>query len=223
MPKAGPDKQLCGAQRPNQPQGVLCTQRAGWGTDHPGVGRCKRHGGSTQTHEKSAVIVQLRQAADALGVPIEIDPGEALIRAVWEAEGNLAFYRAQVQQLSPDDLPEDLDGGGPGTGLFQPKMGMTPGPQGEAFVVKYEPHPLVELYHEAERWRATVAASALKAGVEERRVRMAEADASKVLGAQVAALVAMGLSERLEEFRLAFVESLRLNDQPAHLGTAGAG
>lgn len=27
--------------------GTLCQQRAGWGTDHPGEGRCKLHGGSS--------------------------------------------------------------------------------------------------------------------------------------------------------------------------------
>jgi hypothetical protein len=33
----------CGGQTT---AGGTCTQRAGWGTDHPGTGRCKLHGGS---------------------------------------------------------------------------------------------------------------------------------------------------------------------------------
>lgn len=223
MPVPGPDKALCGAQLPNKPQGRTCRQVAGARTNHLGVGRCWRHGGATRSHEKSAQIIQIRQAADSLGVPIEIDPGEALIRAVWEAEGNLAFYRAQVEQLSYGEEPDDAPEGGPARGILQPKMSRSSGPDAETYVVEYEPHPLVVLYHEAERWRAQVASIALKAGVEERRVRLAEADAVKVFGAQVATLVAMGLGDRLEEFRVKFVESLSAGEQPAHLGSAGTG
>lgn len=31
-----------------------CGQPAGWGTDHPGVGRCKYHGGCTPSHSAHA-------------------------------------------------------------------------------------------------------------------------------------------------------------------------
>jgi len=39
---------ICGAKRHQQPG--VCRQPAGWGTDHPGVGKCKLHGGSTRNH-----------------------------------------------------------------------------------------------------------------------------------------------------------------------------
>lgn len=143
----------------------------------------------------------LRQTADRLGLPIEIDPAIALINAVWEAEGNLAFYRAQVQQLQSLTDTEFGPGG----------------------ASKEVANVLVVLYHEAERWRARVAADALKAGVEERRVRMAEADAARILGAQVAALIAIGVGDRLEEFRVAFVDALRADDQPLSLSSTGTG
>jgi hypothetical protein len=35
----------CGARRRGQGKGKLCRRPAGWGTDHPGAGRCKLHGG----------------------------------------------------------------------------------------------------------------------------------------------------------------------------------
>lgn len=44
MPRANPDKTRCGAETRT---GGTCQQVAGMGTDHPGVGRCKYHGGCT--------------------------------------------------------------------------------------------------------------------------------------------------------------------------------
>lgn len=46
------DVPRCGAKK-RQGEGS-CTQVAGWGTDHPGTGRCKLHGGSTRTQTVSA-------------------------------------------------------------------------------------------------------------------------------------------------------------------------
>src|SRR6185437_14432077 len=135
----------------------------------------------------------IRRECDRLGIPIEVDPGEALLRAVWEAEGNLAFYREQVQLLTYGLEPDDPDGDrldGPGRGLLQPKMGMSPGRDGQVYVQEYQTHPLVVLYHEAEKWRATVAASALKAGVEERRLQLDQARAAEVFRCVAEALKA---------------------------------
>ncbi len=39
-------RSTCGAHVKSRPGG-RCEQRAGWGTDHVGVGRCKLHGGAT--------------------------------------------------------------------------------------------------------------------------------------------------------------------------------
>ena len=73
------------------------------------------------------------------------------------------------------------------------------------------------LYHEAERWRATVAASALKAGVEERRVRMAELHARELFSAVGKALLAAGLNEeQAERFRHELAAELR-RTEPASL------
>lgn len=38
-------KNICGARR--KKDGNPCTRPAGWGTYHPGIGKCKLHGGST--------------------------------------------------------------------------------------------------------------------------------------------------------------------------------
>lgn len=222
----GPPK--CGGRTRD---GSPCENTAGYKTDHPGIGRCAFHGGATPTHRRAAELEIARRECDRLGIPIQLDPGEALMQELWETAGNVAFYRAQVQQLpthpAPDVLvpaveledgervPAHWERGEPGVyGRSYHVSGM---PTGEA-----KPHVLVALYNEERKHLADVATAALRAGVEERRVRMAEDDAARILGAQVKALVAMGLSNRLEEFRRAFVDALR-PAEPARLGAAGQG
>lgn len=67
-----------------------CTQAAGWGTDHPGSGRCKLHGGATPIqHGRYSDIereglkeAQERFAADP--APLDLLPELALMRAITE-------------------------------------------------------------------------------------------------------------------------------------------
>jgi hypothetical protein len=70
--------------------GTPCTQKAGWGTDHVGVGRCKLHGGATPikhgryslTHRETIghLIQEHRESPDPLDTTEEI----AVLRALAE-------------------------------------------------------------------------------------------------------------------------------------------
>jgi hypothetical protein len=212
----------CGAIRKGKPP---CKRPKGWGTDHPGIGYCKLHGGSTPTHERAAQTEIARRECSMLGVPIETTPADALIHEVREAAGNVAFYRELVQQLAThptsaervehtewaDDgkvewIPEE-------PGIYAPTRHVSGIPTGEA-----KPHILVVLYNDERKHLVAVAAAALRAGVEERRVQMAEADAERIEVAHVRALEAMGLADRLEEFRDEFRAHLAAGREPAHLG-----
>lgn len=211
--------------------GTPCENPAGYKTDHPGIGRCAFHAGATPTHQRAAQLEVARRECDRLGIPIEVDPGEALMHELWETAGNVAFYRAQVQAL-PTHPADDVfvpaveleDGerikahwerGDPGVyGRVYHVSGV---PTGEA-----KPHVLLTLYNEERKHYAAVATAALKAGVEERRVRMIEADAARILTAQVEALQAIGMGDKLDEFRRAFVAALRPHVEPvAALGGPG--
>lgn len=55
-----PKGRLCGAQK--RQSAKTCTQPAGWGTDHPGRGVCKFHGGTTINHRKAAALEAGREA-----------------------------------------------------------------------------------------------------------------------------------------------------------------
>lgn len=59
----GHDSRYCGAPK-KQSEGT-CTRPAGWGTPHPGIGRCKLHLGSTPSHVAAAEAVLAKRYADA--------------------------------------------------------------------------------------------------------------------------------------------------------------
>lgn len=48
-----------------------CKHEAGWGTDHPGIGRCKFHGGASPNHEKS-ILDELENAAEDASIAIKL-------------------------------------------------------------------------------------------------------------------------------------------------------
>lgn len=218
MPAAPPDQPRCGAQRSGQPRGVLCTQVAGWGTDHVGVGRCKRHGGNTPAHREGAKAEYQRLVCDRLGIPVEVDPGDALIHAVWEAAGNVEFYRSLVAEMQThptkgklvetEDGERFLDQGT--SGIYGPTYHQSGIPTGEA-----KPNILVVLYNDERDRLASYAKAALQANVDERRVRMAEADARMLFGAVAKAMAKVKMTpEQTEVFRAELADALR-NPEPA--------
>lgn len=208
----GSDKELCAAQLPNKPQGVTCKQPAGYRTPHLGTGRCYRHGGSTPSHVKSGQIELARRECDRLGIPIEIDPTEALLREVWETAGNVEFYRMLVQQLPTHPEDDEITGytddmkpiykrGEPGIyGRTYHQSGI---PTGES-----KRHILVQMYEDERKHLVDVASAAVRLGIEKRRVDLEENRAIEVFRAVTQALTAMGLGERFDEFRGLFASAL---------------
>ena len=91
--------------------GAPCGRPAGWGTGHPGIGRCKLHGGSTPNHQRAAQLEIARRECDRLGIPIDVDPGTALIGLVREAAGNVEFYRSLVAELPTHPTPGERTSG----------------------------------------------------------------------------------------------------------------
>jgi hypothetical protein len=151
VPAAGPDKQLCGAQRMNQPKGVLCTQRAGWGTTHPGVGRCKRHGGNTATHGTAAEREQARQACELFGLEMtDRDPAEVLLGEITRTRRSIVWHETEIAMAMAEHDEERRD--------------------------KLMPGWTVERKHLAD-----VTAKALHAGVARRALELAEDTAQQVV------------------------------------------
>lgn len=179
-PKGGRDKALClakkrrkrgdGGKHGNNPVhddagNELCTRPAGWGTNHPGTGRCKLHGGATPDHRAASQRAQAEKAVETFGLPRRVDPREALLEEVWRTAGAVDWLGEQVRRLDPGAViwgkTSEVD---KQAGEF-PGMDVT-----HAAAVNV----WVDLWQRERKHMLAVTKAALDAGTEERRVRLAE-------------------------------------------------
>ena len=222
MARHGPDTETCGAQRANQPPGTLCNNVAGERTQHLGIGRCYLHGGATGSHNKSAQVELVRRACDRLGIAIEVSPVESLLNAVYEAAGNVEFYRSLVAQLPTHPEPDEIEYDDKGmahwhagdAGIYGRTYHVSGIPTGEA-----KKNILVQMYDEERDRLAKYVHEAVTLGIEERRVQLEENRAVEVFRAVTLAFAAMGLESRFSEFREHFANALNGGRPvPASLG-----
>lgn len=97
-PELGPEiPGKCNAKVMNRDK--RCALPAGWGTDHVGVGNCRRHLGNTPAHRRSAQKVMTKQAVEAYGIPREVDPHTALLEEVHRAAGNVAWLEMKIRSF----------------------------------------------------------------------------------------------------------------------------
>ena len=148
----------CGGQK-HQGEGP-CRQPAGWGTEHVGIGKCKLHGGCTPNHVASAAAkattAEAKAMLERLGEPEPLgDPIEELLGVGAEAKSWLGVLRelvSELHQLSKDDV---------------------------ALIDRVRAP--VQLYGEAMDRAERVLVNLAKLGLDERRVRITEAQALHLL------------------------------------------
>jgi len=163
----------CGAQK-RDGTGETCKLRAGHGTDHPGVGRCRRHGGNTDSHRAAAREEIAERAVVTYGLPVEIDARAALEQELWRTAGHVAWLQALIQSQGTDDLKQ-----------YAPAGTYKSAVDGEDRALVWErPSIWLDLYHRERKHLRSVAKDCAAVGVEERRVRLAE-----LLGGQIAGII----------------------------------
>jgi hypothetical protein len=91
----------CGAKKR---AGGRCNLAAGWGTNHPGIGCCKFHGGTLPNHVKAAAKEEYRLL---LGKPIEINPLDALLWCIKIRAGEVKWLGDRMADLDEKDWVED--------------------------------------------------------------------------------------------------------------------
>lgn len=105
-----------------------------------------------------------------LGAPRDVDPGVALLEEVHRAAGHVAWLSVKVRELEESEMVW-----GQVMAVHESRRG---GPGGDFELQREENRAAInvwwELYERERRHLANTAAAALKAGVEERRVRIAE-------------------------------------------------
>lgn len=133
---------------------------------------CRMHGGSSpQARAAAARRVQEEKAAKAaqrLAQPIETDPSQALLDLVSSAAGEVAYWRARVDEIQHRDEKRLT------SGLTKITEGKDRG--GVTTLRTVETIAAIEyrMWTAAQDRLAQYATAALRAGVEERRVRIAE-------------------------------------------------
>jgi hypothetical protein len=175
MPSGKPEN-TCGAD--NGTEGG-CGLSAGWGTDHRGIGRCRKHGGNTPTHVKSAVVAEARRDVVLFGARRDVHPAEALLELVQWTAGEVDYWRQRVRLLEERELT---------WGLTKVKEGG----QDTGTTEEARPHIAYSMLVDASNRLEKYSTAALKAGVDERRVRLAEQQGTLLQGVLVAVLAELG-------------------------------
>lgn len=132
-----------------------CGRPAGWGTDHKGQGRCKLHGGSTPLHQVSAEIATAREAVNELNLSREIHPMDALLEELWRTAGAVEWLGQKVGSIEEDSLVAPTGGG-------------------QGAIPEWKVNVWVGFWESERSHLAKVSKLCLDAGIDERKVRLAE-------------------------------------------------
>lgn len=161
---ASDGKPRCGAVR----NGNVCKHLAGYGTQHPGYGRCKHHGGNTRSHVVRAAKLEAEaMAITVMGLPVDIDPMDALLQCVRISWGEVQYTSLMVAQLKQgEEIVEyrEFERGENDFGPYRKKKRTT----------DTRLHAWITARQNALDRAAKFSKMALDAGVAERQVKIAE-------------------------------------------------
>lgn len=202
------------SERPEAPR---CTAKAK-GTQSrckrrpvPGADVCVMHGGRAPQVRAAAAKRIERQEAEravvALGLHRDIEPTQALLEEVRRAAGNVAWLESELREMDPQELF---------WGRAQHEEGI--GPEGpiDKTTDKAAVHVKYQLYLTERDALVKASTAALKAGIQERQVALAEAQALQVAGLIRRVLAGIHLTpEQQEAAHAVVVTELRALDQGA--------
>ncbi len=132
---------------------------------------CPAHGGAAPqvkaAGQRRAAAELVRRATATYGLSVEVDPRDALLQEVHRTAGHVAWLAERVEAIAAEDLVwgkvEEVD--------------LPPGENHDGGLrIKHAsaPNAWLKLYQEERRHLADVCKTAIAAGIEERRVQLAE-------------------------------------------------
>lgn len=161
-----------------------------------GQKRCARHGGKSPQAKKAAerrlaeqeATRNMEKAVRTLGITDkyqDVDPGKALLEEISRTWAHVQWLSGKVSELEGDDLV---------WGKTLHREGV--GPEGPVDVRDHKAAPSIwyDLYLREREHLARVSAAALKAGIEARKIRLAEEQGSMVAAVLRQILDALNLS-----------------------------
>jgi hypothetical protein len=138
---------------------------------------CRMHGGSAPAVKAKAAERKQQEAVRrtlmALGEPEPIDPAQALLNLIAWKHGEVQWLRSKVQAVQDEVLV---------WGATEHREGV--GPEGPISVTSERAQPNVwwSLLRQAEDQLSDYASKALRAGVAERQIRLAESTGAAIAG-----------------------------------------
>lgn len=155
---------------------------------------CRMHGGKAPQVQAAAArrvaeaeaAREMERAMVTLGSRVgDVDPARALLDEIAWTHAHVQWLRVKVQELSPKDLA---------WGVTQTDNGI--GPQGpvDMTVEKAAPNVWYSMYLTEREHLVKVSAAALRAGIEERRIKIAEDQGNMVAAVLQRILAALNLS-----------------------------
>jgi hypothetical protein len=139
-----------------------CKQDAGANTWHKGVGRCSRHGGASPTYINEVHRLRAQEAVGRYGLPVKIEPKAALIGELERTQGHVTFLELKVNELEEEQMVGEV--GASGEDL---KTGLVHKAEAKANI-------WINMYQAERKHLEDIAKACIAAGIEERRVRLAE-------------------------------------------------
>src|SRR5215471_3811361 len=95
-------KSICGAKKRNG-YGE-CRRMAGWGTKHPGIGRCKYHSGGSPMARKNSIK---EEAIVFMGAPRDINPFDAIMWCIRITAGEVEWLSMKIAEVDEIDWIEE--------------------------------------------------------------------------------------------------------------------
>jgi len=192
QPPRPDDSRWCLAKTKGGPG--YCHRPAGWGTPHPGIGRCTLHGGASPNAIRGAekVLAQQRVAkavevANAFGIgiaPGHVDPFEEILISLWRRKVALRYIEGEVGKLRAEEVvwvkaeedtaTEQVAEVGTGTGAAGGDTAMERKTDEARIRRRAEVNAWVRLWQEVQRDHDRLAVEAVRLGLAEREVRVTE-------------------------------------------------
>lgn len=171
---------------------------------------CRAHGGASKQAKAAAskrrTEAMAAKAMQLLAEPVDIDPAQALLELVQWTAGEVRYWRAEVARIADED-PDSLTWGKTkheeGVGVGED------GGYGSKTVEEAAPPVAYRMLESAQDRLAKYAAAALRAGVQERQIKLAE---------DQGALVAQVIRSVLDDLQLTVEQAERVSEVvPRHL------
>lgn len=183
-----------------------CTLPAGWGTDHKGWGRCRKHLGTTPTVAQAAQRERVEHEVRAMLVQRGVTAVDDPLTELQLLAGEMRAWKEAVGEKVNALVSLRYEGGGTGEQL-------------RAEVGVYE--------RAADRYERILVDMA-RLGLDERLVRVQEGQAALMTSIFLGALGDLGLAEEIQQAgRRAIAERVRLAEagkpQPARLALTAPG